>query len=316
MAMSLKLNIIGNRYGRLVVLNEVDSTGKPTRFYNCKCDCGNNKIISQSSLTRGQAKSCGCLARENASFRMKNNCPVKKTINIIGNKFGRLTVVKEIEQRGYARMYACVCGCGVKTIAWQSQLLTGNKKSCGCLRRENTSKMFINGSNEIIKHKSYAEVIMVNNHGECVGKAIIDLCDIKLVKPYRWQLSTKGYALTRNNGKTVHMHRLIHPTGKQADHINGNSLDNRRSNLRDATNQQNSVNQKIRSTNTSGVTGVRKNGNKWHAELFENGNKHKLGNYDNIIDGTNARHEAEIKYFGEFAPCLCRADQGGGQLVN
>jgi len=65
--MAKKLQIIGKRFGRLLVLREVEQVetnyGKVRRFM-CKCDCGRRKVIRIDAL-KGSTKSCGCLNREN-----------------------------------------------------------------------------------------------------------------------------------------------------------------------------------------------------------------------------------------------------------
>lgn len=62
------LNLIGERYGRLVVIGEADRRRAPCgvteRRFVCRCDCGNIKTIAAQTLRSGSAKSCGCLRRE------------------------------------------------------------------------------------------------------------------------------------------------------------------------------------------------------------------------------------------------------------
>lgn len=66
-----KIDICGERYGKLYVAKEVDPMvrpdGKsPRRRYECICDCGNTVIVLMDSLRTGNTKSCGCLSREKA----------------------------------------------------------------------------------------------------------------------------------------------------------------------------------------------------------------------------------------------------------
>lgn len=63
-------NIIGRRYGRLIVKSLVfrDRSGSG---YKCLCDCGNSKTVRRSSLTQEFTKSCGCLAKELSSLRLR-----------------------------------------------------------------------------------------------------------------------------------------------------------------------------------------------------------------------------------------------------
>lgn len=84
----------------------------------------------------------------------------------------------------------------------------------------------------------------------------------------------------------------------QIDHINGNRADNRIANLRLVTDGQNSRNQKVRSTNTSGRTGVQfhKPRGKWMAVIRNNGKYECLGYYAKFEDAVKAREAAEIKY--------------------
>lgn len=87
------------------------------------------------------------------------------------------------------------------------------------------------------------------------------------------------------------------------DHVNGDGLDNRRSNLRLATHGQNMANSKMRSNNTSGFKGVsldRQSG-KWRAQIQHNKKRILLGCFDDPELAHKAYCEAAIKYHGEFA---------------
>ena len=61
-------NVIGQRFGRLVVLEDndvrVNASGRTRRYLKCRCDCGNICTIEKSKVLRGATKSCGCLAKE------------------------------------------------------------------------------------------------------------------------------------------------------------------------------------------------------------------------------------------------------------
>lgn len=89
----------------------------------------------------------------------------------------------------------------------------------------------------------------------------------------------------------------------QIDHINGNGLDNRICNLREATNSQNSKNTKKPKNNTSGLIGVHfeKYTQRWRACIKVNYKQINLGRFVNFDEAVFARKEAEKKYFGEWA---------------
>ena len=57
-------NLIGKRFGKLIVVSQ-DKNDKYNHIqYFCKCDCGNSKVVLKSSLVRGFTKSCGCYYNE------------------------------------------------------------------------------------------------------------------------------------------------------------------------------------------------------------------------------------------------------------
>jgi hypothetical protein len=127
----------------------------------------------------------------------------------------------------------------------------------------------------------------------------------------RWSASNYSrnsktiYVTARIDGKRVPMHRVIlnAPDGMEVDHIDGNGLNNQRSNLRLVTTQQNSWNRGIKSTNKSGYKGVcfRKASNMWRSSIWLNGKYISLGSFFCLIKAAKAYDTAAIKYFGEFA---------------
>jgi hypothetical protein len=62
--------MIGKRFGRLIVLARAENKGRRTA-YRCKCDCGQEKIVTSENLVAGHTKSCGCINRERLSARSK-----------------------------------------------------------------------------------------------------------------------------------------------------------------------------------------------------------------------------------------------------
>ena len=87
------------------------------------------------------------------------------------------------------------------------------------------------------------------------------------------------------------------------DHINGNALDNRISNLRLASKSENGANRSKTLSNKSGFKGVswHKKANKWVAQVTKDYKLYYLGLYENIDDAKIAYREAAEKLFGEFA---------------
>lgn len=89
--------------------------------------------------------------------------------------------------------------------------------------------------------------------------------------------------------------------GEEIDHINGNTLDNRRGNLRIATHAQNIRNSTKPVTNTSGYKGVTKSRGRWKAQYEINGKHVNLGHFETAEEAHQAYCRAVTKAFGEFA---------------
>lgn len=146
--------------------------------------------------------------------------------------------------------------------------------------------------------------------------AIVDAEDYELVRGYTWCATHKGnnfYAVThtsRAGGKkshSVYLHRLLMnpPRGQEVDHINGDSLDNRRCNLRLATKAQNQHNMRIREGGTSKYKGVqwRKDRHKWGARIHYHGKTIILGVFTDEVVAARAYDAKARELFGEFARC-------------
>lgn len=63
---------IGQKFGRLTVIRYDHSNEYNVRYFLCRCDCGNEKIVQRSALMSGATKSCGCLSRELSHQRKTN----------------------------------------------------------------------------------------------------------------------------------------------------------------------------------------------------------------------------------------------------
>lgn len=127
-----------------------------------------------------------------------------------------------------------------------------------------------------------------------------DEADRDLVMQYRWRILPsrtpgRNYAQASVGNTTVRMHQLI--CGRGADHINGNGLDNRRSNLRPATPGQNAANRKAtRSDGVKGVTFHKKSG-KWQAAIA----KRYLGLFATQEEAAAAYDAAARDLWGDYA---------------
>jgi hypothetical protein len=233
----------------------------------------------------------------------------RKIIDLTGMNFEKLTVIKRAEDyispNGKTQtQWLCECSCKDKNkiIVTMGHLTSGKTKSCGCLRKENMSKLF----------KKYNTYDLTGEYG--VGYTLknepfyFDLEDYDLIKDYCWSLDKNKYVITTLNKEkektTLLMHRLITNCSNDmdVDHKFHDHWDNRKEFLRIATRSQNGMNSGLQSNNTSGVTGVYWNSKneKWRAQITINNNKIQLGSFDNFEEAVEIRKQAEIEYFGEY----------------
>ena len=148
--------------------------------------------------------------------------------------------------------------------------------------------------------------IPVWHKGQIVAHAQVDGQDVDHVSKFRWSLHNRGYAITGGGNSKVLMHRLIlglaNEPGQgrgsgagqlQADHINGDKLDNRRSNLRVVTNQENHQNRQSGAAGTSRYRGVSRHSSsgKWQAKVKAKGKAHWGGYYDSELEAAVAAWE-------------------------
>lgn len=114
-------SLVGKRFGKLVVEEYADSTASGQRRWLCRCDCGNTCIATTGNLNRGHTTNCGC----------------KKSPDLTGQRFGKLTVLGRSERtatRGKrtVKLWECQCDCG--TITYKATDTLKNESMSCCAR--------------------------------------------------------------------------------------------------------------------------------------------------------------------------------------
>lgn len=117
--MPKKIDLIGQRFGKLVVVAETRKNGR--RAWSCQCDCGGERIAETHDLTHGKTTSCGC----------------GRNLDIAGQKYGRLTAIKPTDKRTSSGIiWECLCDCGNVHYTTPHAMRAGNVLSCGCGRAD------------------------------------------------------------------------------------------------------------------------------------------------------------------------------------
>lgn len=156
-------------------------------------------------------------------------------------------------------------------------------------------------------------VISTNGH-----EILIDIEDYAFLKQFSWHTRSDrtNFKLIADRGpkhKVRLMHRLIldDPKDLTVDHINGNTLDNRKVNLRICSIKENTRNRQKRKDKTSskykGVSLIKSN-KKWYASIKQDGKSYNLGTYQTEIQAAKAYDKKAIELFGEYANINFRKD--------
>ena len=127
-----KTELVGKRFGKLTVIQDSGQRKGTRVLWLCRCDCGGEITALQHQLVGGTIQSCGCLPRPGA----------RKTTDLIGRRFGLLTVSGDSGQRTKEGeiYWRCICDCGNEKLATRRQLESGNATSCGCVPKQYASK--------------------------------------------------------------------------------------------------------------------------------------------------------------------------------
>lgn len=215
-----------------------------------------------------------------------------KSLDLLGQRFGRLTVVEKLPSKNNMSMWRCVCDCGNETAVLGKNLKSGRTKSCGCLQKETFAKNTNNPPthratgtrlhNEWRAMKARCYIPSCSNYERYGGRGI-RVCD-------EWKndfLKFKEWALENGYNDDLSIDR-INPDG-----------DYEPNNCRWVTMQKQFWNRGIRKTNKSGVSGVYfdKSKGRWRAHITVNRKRIDLGTYLEKEDAVKARKCAEKEYW-------------------
>ena len=324
-----RLTIVGINEERTMQRN---SYGNYTTYCFAYCSCSPDIIRSYNlaAIKSGHIKSCGCLKFNNPLIIEDLTGQTFNRLTVVGRDIERDQ--KERNENGVRSGNAhwlCKCSCGNENLVSVTgyALKSGSTKSCGCLvsetvaaRNKADSRKYNNPENykenNIVTEENYLRVY----DSEYKYSFLIDKEDYEYVKQWYWRKSIVGdnpnkwYWVTnekqenmKKGSKTsLKLHQLVaqRKYGEKynpnfiPDHLSRDPDDNRRCNIVQKSNLENSHNRKLSKANNSGKTGVykKKNTERYTASITVNYKTIYLGEYSNFEDAVRARIEAEQKY--------------------
>ena len=239
----------------------------PYRTIPRTCEVCGAGFLGRASIVRlGKARYCGETCRNAGRSRPK---PTTAKLPRICERCGA-TSLKAPSAIAAGRGRFCSRACA---HAGQSAGLMVTCETCGETFRRKPSAVFarVYCSHPCRLAASPAPAILSDDgltarvplqarDGSITGYTLVDAADVAWAQQWRWQMSPTRRVVRGRNGRTIHLHRellgLVKGDGLEADHINRDTLDNRRANLRKATRGQNAQNLPIRMNASSAHRGV------------------------------------------------------------
>lgn len=179
---------IGKKYGFLTVIKKTDQKKNGSYLWEFLCDCGNTYYNILTYVKNGNTRSCGCQKYRGFIEYNKNNKTIK-----IGDKFGKLTVIKEAGLKPYSQgrnrmWYLCQCECGNIIEKMGNNLLQGQTKSCGCLKSEGERQIEeILKRNNICYKTEYIDDLLMQESGHRLRFDFAIFSDNKIVEYIEFQ---------------------------------------------------------------------------------------------------------------------------------
>lgn len=265
-------DLTGKVFDELTVVEKCGNNGAHAAWL-CRCSCGKEIVVSSHNLVRKCTTSCGHDKLEKGKIQK-------------GEQYGGLTLVDKFRNSNGEIMCICKCFCG-NEITLPIKKVYYYPSSCGCLR--------IN-KNIYKEHEDFFECLM-----SCGLSFKIDKEDYEKVSEHRWGLDGK-YVTRNSDGKRLHRFILDDPIDV-IDHINRDTFDNRKSNLRICKPRQNNMNRGPQKNNSIGYKGVsyNKKTKKYYAQLQNNGDRYFVWNLRTPEEAAIEYDKLALKYFGEFA---------------
>ena len=164
--MPKKIDLTGKKFGMWTVISESDKRDSSGCVkWKCECECGTIRDVNGTSLRNGKSTCCGCIKQNQSN-------------NMIGKKFGMLTVLEKLPNRSIngSIQWKCKCDCGNECIRTTTVL---NKKdtihSCGCYNKTTRLDLSIIG-------KKFGKLTVIEYKGESFYKCKCECGNEKVIR--------------------------------------------------------------------------------------------------------------------------------------
>lgn len=167
------IDLTGKQFENLTVLyrgEDIVKDGKKRRVrWHCRCKCGNEFDVISDNLKKRPNMTCN-----ECAIKIRAN---KQRVDMSGNKYGRLTILKIIPET-YPTRVECKCDCGNIYIGRQADIVCGHTQSCGCLQRDMASGSNTKDWTGVVSEYGveflYRETM--NNKGQWLWKCKCGIC--------------------------------------------------------------------------------------------------------------------------------------------
>jgi len=112
-------NLIGEKFGDLIVIKFGKKSSSGVNMWVCKCVCGKETIVRSSDLRSGKTRSCGCLRGRKSPSQ-----------NLIGRRYSKLLVIEYSHKKSNRHFWKCLCDCGEESICATATLNSGRATRC------------------------------------------------------------------------------------------------------------------------------------------------------------------------------------------
>lgn len=257
-------NLCGQRFGMLMVSELMPERQERYALYRCQCDCGKEILVNSKRLKRGSIQGCTeCWTSRG-----------REALDLTGQKFGMLTVVRLSDERKYdRRTWLCQCDCGEYRDVTTHDLRSGYVSSCGCANSRSYPYKDLTGRK--FGRLTVLEMTAERSaKGSVLWKCRCECCQERL---FSEDALVHGHYISCGCYRERELPKRLNA---KLHHIDGTCVE--------------FLQRKKRADNTSGYTGVyiTKSG-KFKASITFKKKRYHLGTFDTLEDALKARKRGE-----------------------